>query len=687
MQRSSADKAETGRPATREELWDKIKDYDEWAVGALIRLFSLQEEDEKLSHSTRKLNSVGFNAYDAKDMTSIANFYLSRKFLTKNQLKYVRRTMAKYCNQLLAVGMEPLPLIYASKKEEHWIEQKWAGLTDNGTSVLIKFRFPKSEKEKFESTKAAVKTIPGRRWNPDEKAWIAPLGIEAVQTLIALDFDVAPKLEEWYEKMTREVDDTGLKIPGLKLELYPFQRKGVAFIEDREGRALIADDMGLGKTAQALAWLMLRKEESLPALVVTPANVKMKWGREIDKWTDIPYWILSGRDHHQKMPSAKLGTGSTDGKDITLINYDIVDGWLEILQGVGFKTVILDEVHYIKNSKALRTKAIKKLSKKADYLIELSGTPITNRPIEFWNALSILRKDLFPYYWGFVNKYCGGYQQQVYVKGKFGQPTTRTVTDKKGASNTKELHEILTKTIMLRRKKSEVLPDLPDKTISVIPIPIDNRDEYDRAEANLALWIAEQEGKIVSKDYPIWLARFEKLKQIAARGKIKAALNWIEDFLVTGEKLVTFAVHHEILDTLNEYPFETKSVKIDGRTPTNKRDEIAQQFQTDEEIGLFIGGLRAVKEGMDLFAASNSCFLELGWTPGEHNQAEDRLHRIGQKNAVTAWYLVAENTIEEEIAEILDEKRAVLTMILDGEEVDQGSLLTELLKRFKKEQD
>jgi SNF2 family DNA or RNA helicase len=112
---------------------------------------------------------------------------------------------------------------------------------------------------------------------------------------------------------------------------------------------------------------------------------------------------------------------------------------------------------------------------------------------------------------------------------------------------------------------------------------------------------------------------------------------------------------------------------------------MAEEFQNNPEIGLFIGGLRAVKEGMDLYAASNSCFLELGWTPGEHNQAEDRLHRIGQKNAVTAWYLVAENTIEEEIAEILDDKKQVLTMILDGEEVHHSSLLTELLKTYKED--
>jgi len=672
-------------PASKEELKELIKESDEWVIGALITLYHLQDEDEKWSKTTRKLNSVGFNAFDAKDMTDISEFYLKRQYLTKPQIKYVRRTMYKYCHQLSQVGIKPLPNRYQNTSQKQWTEQKWAGLTGKGKEILIKFRFPKGS-PRFMETLNVVKTIPGRRWLKEKKAWSAPLGIEAYEILKGLDFDIGPELEEWYQKMTQDVDDTNLEIPGLKMELYPFQKKGVAFIDSREGRALVADDMGLGKTAQALAWILLRKEKALPALVVAPANVKMKWEREIEKWTDIPSCVLFGRTNGHV--ETKYGDWEeVMSKGITLINYDILDGWKDTLLKGKFKTLVLDEVHYIKNSKALRTKATKKLAKKNNYLIELSGTPITNRPIEFWNALTIIRKDLFPYYWGFVNRYCAPQFEDVWMYDrKLKRSTKKRITKSTGASNTKELHDILIKTVMLRRKKSEVLPDLPDKTISVIPIPIDNREEYDRAERDLEKYIEEKEGKILPTDYPIWLARFEKLKQIAARGKMKAALKWMEDFLMTGEKLVTFAIHHEILDSLMEHEFNggIKRVKIDGRTPTKKRDLIAESFQNDPEVKLFIGGLKAVKEGMDLYAASNSCLLELGWTPGEHNQAEDRLHRIGQKNAVTAWYLVAEHTIEEEIAALIDEKKEVLTMILDGEEVQQTALLTELIKKRRK---
>ena len=162
MVRTTAGAAKGGQPADREELWEQMKESDEWVVGALLRLYDLQEEDEKASHSTNKLNTVGFNAFDARDMTSIAQFYLRTKFLTKPQIKYVRRTMAKYCGQLIRVGVTPLPIKYKTTKKEEVDDLTWAGMAGNGKEVLIKFRFPKGDK-RFQETLDLVRTIPGRR--------------------------------------------------------------------------------------------------------------------------------------------------------------------------------------------------------------------------------------------------------------------------------------------------------------------------------------------------------------------------------------------------------------------------------------------------------------------------------------------------------------------------------------------
>ncbi len=711
------------KPTTKDKLWQLLKDSDEWTVGALLALYRCQTLDEQYSHSTKEDNAVGFNALDAHDMTSIAKFYEDRGFLTSPQIKYVRRVIAKYTDtQLLGLPFGPEPIKRLPKRDE--TEQKtvkWAGFTNNGKDILIKFNFPRDTegKRQFQEALANVKTLDGRRFEPEKKAWTALLGIENVQALITWDFEVAPKLQEWWEKMTREVNGDTLDVPGLKMQLYPFQKQGVAFIDDREGRALIGDEMGLGKTAQALAWLQLHPE-ARPAVIIVPASIKLNWAKEAKMWMSSPeLYIINGRpngDHHWQ--AHQVTQSATGDGPIIIINYDILanvrekvkdertgeekkvpmprTGWVDWLIDEKPKAVILDEIHFCKNPKAFRTKDCKKLTGKAEHVIGLSGTPITNRPMEFFPGLQMIQKELFPNFWHFAKKYCGA------VNNGWGW-------DFGGATNTEELHDLLVKTVMLRRLKKEVLPDLPEKTISVLPIEIDNRAEYRKAERSIIDWIEENEGleKAEQAKQAEVLIEFEKLKQLAAKGKMKQAIKWIEDFLEsTDEKLVVFATHHAVIDQIME-SFKGISVKLDGRDSQKKRQEAVDLFQGtravmgkkspigpaqrigwedvsgSEKIRLFVGNIKAAGIGITLTAASKTCFLELGWTPGEHVQAEDRVHRIGQENAVIAYYLVAERTIEEEIAALLDSKKKVLDMVLDGKNVEEESLLTELLNRMR----
>ena len=512
-----------------------------------------------------------------------------------------------------------------------------------------------------------VKRLAGRKFHssPGSKYWTAPLSIDNVQLLKSLEFELGGELASWLKKKSKKIKVKEIEIPGLRGELYPFQKEGVHFIEARDGRALLGDEMGLGKTIQALAYLQLHPELR-PAIVVCPASVKLNWKKEIVRWMPNAFpTIISG----------KKGIALNNcNSNIIIINYDILTAWESILSKLNPKVIILDEGHFIKNRTAARTKTAKRMCKKIPHIIALSGTPIINKPMEMFNTINLIEPGIFPSFWDYAQQYCGA------KHNGFGWQFD-------GATNTEELHKKLVDTIMLRRFKKDVLKDLPAKVRAVIPLQITNRIEYDRIEDDLIDWVSE--GKKDSEGAEA-LVKIERLKQATIKGKMKACIQWIEDFLESGEKLVVFCTHKNTIEQLEEH-FETWDnggccVRLDGSTPLKGRQAAVDNFQQLDCVRLFIGNIKAAGIGITLTAASNTCFLELGWTPGEHDQAEDRVHRIGQEaDSVNAWYLIAEGTIEEDICELLDSKRKVLAAVLDGEEVDEESMLSKLLEKYKED--
>ncbi len=357
-----------------------------------------------------------------------------------------------------------------------------------------------------------------------------------------------------------------------------------------------------------------------------------------------------------------------------------------------FSTVILDECHYINNRTAARSKAITGYSQKrkgpdgkirrhhidgiaekVKHVIALSGTPITNRPVEIFTTIHLIKKMAWPSFWKFAHRYCGA------THNGFGW-------DFNGASKVQELHEKLTKTVMIRRKKEDVLTDLPPKMRNVIPMEITNDSEYQKAEADLITWIHRNKGRKAAEkaQKAEQLARFENLKQICWEGKKKATVSWIADFLETGKKLVVFSTHTKVLDCL-EQEF-SNTVRVDGSVSGTNRQKAVESFQDNPNVKLFLGNIKAAGVGLTLTSASDTCFLELDWVPGNHLQAEDRVHRIGQKSdSVNAYYLLASGTIEEEIMGLLEEKAKVLDAVLDGIDVESGSIFNDLLKKLENE--
>lgn len=521
---------------------------------------------------------------------------------------------------------------------------------------VIKISFPFS----YEDV-GIVKRIPGRKWHQDAKVWTAPPTTKAIGILREAGFVLDKGLLHFQEKRS---SPTLKRVPGLLKEPYQYQLGGISFAQSRNGRCLIADDQGLGKTIQAIGWLQLNPE-ARPAIIVCPAVVKLNWAREIRTWMGIQATVLSGTTPY-------IWTDRPFVNEIVILNFDILHHWLPTLLALNPATAIVDEVQNVKSSKTLRTKAVRKLSKNVRHFIGLSGTPIVNRPVEFFNAIQMIDRDLFPNWITYTDRYCGR------KHNGFGWVV-------KGATNVEELHQILTESIMIRRTKSEVLPDLPDKIRSFFPMELSVKAEtnYMEAEENFLRWLKNHKGKEAAEraSNAEKLAEIEGLKQIAVKGKLPHAIEWIHDFLDTGEKLVVFATHKFVIDALMQ-EFGNVAVKIDGSVSAVQRQRAVDRFQEETAVQLFVGNIKAAGVGITLTAASNVAFLELPWTPGDLVQAEDRCHRIGQDDTVNVYYLLAEHTIEEKIAQLLDEKRRVLDAVLDGVETEDKNLLTELIENY-----
>lgn len=533
-----------------------------------------------------------------------------------------------------------------------------------------------------------IKKFPGKQWSASNKSWYIPLSLDNCFELQKLKYRFSKELKDWANnEWKRKNKPVKIDIiPGLKKLLRGFQKTGVTEIERRNGRVLLADDMGLGKTIQVLAWLQLRKELR-PAVVICPAFGKYNWAEEIQEWmTEQQIQILSG----QAPENIKYS-------DIVIINYDIVDYWKLELIDFHPKVLIIDEAHYIKNDSAKRTKATKKIGRHCEHILGLTGTPIENRTSELYSIVNLINPSLFPVKLTFLHEYCGA------KHNGFGWTFD-------GATKSKELNKKLTDTIMIRRKKEDVLSELPDKTYTFVPLDIKNRTKYQKAENNFRRYlrtktVTDLKREIkqhFNEDHPITLDKKETrklqrknadkanplsqmaaLKQLAIKGKIHGCIDWIKNFLDCGRKLVVFCEHRWTIETIYE-EFGRIAVTIDGSLSSKQKHETVKRFQTNNKIKLVICN-KAAEEMITLTAASDIAHVEYPRTPGKLAQRNDRIHRIGQKNACNIWYLMALDTIDMKEAKRLDEKARLISQVMDGKDIEDENLFEYIINEYTKE--
>ena len=455
---------------------------------------------------------------------------------------------------------------------------------------------------------------------------------------------------------TPKIEKLSQAIPSKQFrgELLDFQREGLDFLMKSSGNALLADEMGLGKTVQTLAYLS-KEKNAFPALVIAPLVTLTNWQREIEKF--LKKKSRNGKIMENKHPSSVMirngKQNDIDESDFYIINYELLHKRLPDLLKLNIKTVVCDEVQHLRSKTTQKYAAVKKLAAKdgVKFRVGLSGTPIYNRGSEIWPIVDILKPGLLGSYKEFCEYFC-----YVNEKGK------AIVLENKRDS----LRNQLTKHVMLRRKKSDVLKELKDKVR--YPEVIASDEKFYRAELDKIWKKLEEEQKYAQTAFDksaSYHRAIESERQAAGLAKLPHVINFVNDIMDIEESVVVFCHHRAIHDLLHQSLSKYNPASIIGGQSDKRRDAEITRFQNGE-TKLMVAGLRAGNVGINLTTASYVIFAELDWSPAIHRQAEDRLHRIGQKNTVFAYYLVGNGTLDEHVADILVDKSYEIDTILDA---------------------
>lgn len=441
----------------------------------------------------------------------------------------------------------------------------------------------------------------------------------------------------------------------------PLEHQKIA-IEKLTGskRFILADDMGLGKTTSTI--IAALETGSKKILIICPASLKINWQREIENYSNRSIFIAEGK---------KFSTES----DFVIVNYDILKNFHDsdpkkkeesLLIQSNFDLVILDEAHMISNAQAQRTKIINSFVKNIDKVWLLTGTPMTSRPMNYYNLLNIIESPVAQNWKAYAIRYCQGFQ---FTAGK------RKVWNVSGASNLEELRDRTSKQI-LRRLKEDVL-DLPDKIITPVYLRLKSK-EYEELMGDYYDWYDKNPDE--SSSLTVQFSKLMKVRKVIANEKTRQTIEFAENIIDQGKKVIIFTNFTDTLQTIYHH-FGKHAVYLDGSCSNSVRQQAVDSFQNDEKIKVFVGNLKAAGVGLTLTSAEAVIMNDLSFVPAEHAQAEDRAYRYGQKSNVLVYYPLFENTIEGVIYDILNKKKQIIRTVM-GDEIQEsgGDIAEEILK-------
>ena len=428
----------------------------------------------------------------------------------------------------------------------------------------------------------------------------------------------------------------------------------------KNDKFILADDMGLGKTTSTI--IASLESGAKKVLIICPASLKLNWEREIRNYTEKSVYICEGKKY--------------EDADFIITNYDILKNFHDtkdkensLILKSNFDLVIIDEAHYVSNAQAQRTKLIMDLTKNIKKLWLLTGTPMTSRPMNYYNILKLIDSPVSQNWMAYAIRYCGGYQFRV------GNKKVWNVT---GASNLEELRERTSRQI-LRRLKTDVL-DLPDKIITPVYLRLKSKF-YEELMGEYYDWYNNRTEE--SKPLSIQFTKLTKVRQVIAEEKIKTTIELAENIIEQGKKVIIFSNFTEPLKKIYEH-FGKTAVYLDGSTSKPARQDAVDKFQESDKIKVFCGNLKAAGVGLTLTQGEAVIMNDLSFVPAEHAQAEDRAYRYGQKNNVSIFYPLFENTIEGVIYDILNKKKQIIGTVMGDVDESPADIVEQILNEINK---
>lgn len=425
---------------------------------------------------------------------------------------------------------------------------------------------------------------------------------------------------------------------------------------------ILADDMGLGKTTSTIIAALEAGAKKI--LIICPASLKINWERE--------FWLYSN-----KKTFVCDGKNFSEDAEILIMNYDIIKNFHDPKDKTNSKIfnsnidlVIIDEAHYIQNVQAQRTKLINDLVKNVERLWLLTGTPMTSRPINYFNLLSLVDSPVAKNWMAYVVRYCSGYQFKV---------GPRKVWNVMGASHLEELRDRTSATV-LRRLKEDVL-DLPDKIITPVYLRLKSK-VYEELMGDYFNWYEKNPDE--SKNLSLQFTKLTQVRQVLAEEKTSHTIELAENIIEQGKKVIIFCNFTKSLETICEH-FGKAAVRLDGSMSKIQRQDSVDRFQEDEKVKVFVGNIKAAGVGITLTAAEAVIMNDLSFLPSDHSQSEDRAYRYGQKNNVLVYYPIFENTIEGIIYDILNAKKKIIGTVMGDIQQDETNVVEEILKLINKQ--
>jgi len=420
---------------------------------------------------------------------------------------------------------------------------------------------------------------------------------------------------------------------------------------------ILADDMGLGKTTSTIIAALETGAKKI--LIICPATLKINWQREFQLYSDKTSYVCDGKNF-------------SENHDILIMNYDIIKNFHDtkdkeksLIFKSNFDLVIIDEAHYVQNVQAQRTKLINDLVKNVERLWLLTGTPMTSRPINYFNLLSLVDSPVAKNWMAYVVRYCSGYQFKV---------GNRKVWNVMGASHLEELRDRTSSTV-LRRLKEDVL-DLPDKIITPVYLRLRSK-KYEEVMGDYYNWYEKNPEE--SKNLSIQFTKLTEVRQVIAEEKTQHTIEIAENIIEQGKKVIIFCNFTKSLETIVEH-FGKAAVRLDGQMSKIQRQDSVDRFQEDEKVKVFVGNIKAAGVGITLTSGEAVIMNDLSFLPSDHSQAEDRAYRYGQKNNVLVYYPIFENTIEGIIYDILNAKKRIIGTVMGDIQQDETNVVEEILK-------